>query len=404
MAAYPDQLFVDGAQFAQVASTTTPGPGQFAVNDSTDQLILGSDPTGHSVRASDLSQAFVVSGQVTVRGFGVRRYATSLPQIGTVYLGGSVGGDVLQNLVISDNATQGLSFSASRTLVDHVTASANGMVGIHSNNSSGSVIQNSLISGNNTQHFNSAPAAAGIKVTRDDGLVIRNNDVVDNLGVNGIWTDVSVSNFAIVGNTVARNNGTYGIITELSDTGIVAGNAVSDATRGYTAFDTGNVRVFNNVFSGNSVWDVGVWQDARRNTGSNATTIPWISRNISVSNNVFASSTGMFQFYALDKATNTPASGMNLVVTGNVFGLFPSGPRMVGWGGSNNVQVTSYASPAALNTGVQVSWRNMQVQLQAPAMATPALTAAGTLIAVPLPADIASQLGVAAGTAQLGAF
>ena len=88
MAAYPDQVFVDGAQLSQVSSGATPGVGQFAVNYSARTITIGTNPSGEEVRASDLSQALTVSGKVKLLGFGIRRYATSIPQIGTVYLGG----------------------------------------------------------------------------------------------------------------------------------------------------------------------------------------------------------------------------------------------------------------------------------------------------------------------------
>jgi parallel beta-helix repeat protein len=402
MAAYPDQMFVDGRQLDQVASSVVPGPGQFAVDYAAKTLTMGSDPTGHEVRASDLAQAFVVAGRVTLRGLGVHRYATSLPQIGTVYFGGTPGFDVAENVVIADNATQGLSMGTHDVVVSHVTAINNGMTGIHSNNGTGGVVADSLITGNNTQHFNPAPSAGGMKITRATKFTIRNNDVLNNVGVNGIWLDVSVSHFSIVGNTVAGNSSVYAILAELSDTGIIANNTVSGSTRGVTAFDTGNVRIFNNTFTSSTVWDVGVWQDSRRNTGANADTIPWISRNITVSNNLMMSTGALYQFYALDKATRTPASAMNLVVDGNLFTTADSGrqPIMVGWGGGDNVTVTQYRTAAAINAGLGNQWHNAQT-VNSVAVAT-ALSSSG--MAIPLPVDIAAEIGRPAGTRHLGAF
>ncbi|MCW2656634.1 MAG: hypothetical protein JWR06_827 [Jatrophihabitans sp.] len=405
MAAYPDQLFVDGKQLAQVAASSTPGPGQFAVDYSARTLTIGTDPAGHAVRASDLAQAFVVAGRVTLRGIGVRRYATALSQIATVYLGGSLGGDAVENVVVSDNAGQGLSIASPNIVVDHVTAAANGMTGLHSNNGSGSVIENSLITGNNTEHFNPQPASGGIKITRANGFVIRNNDVVGNLAVNGIWTDVNVVGFDIIGNTVA-GNGLYGILTELSDTGVVANNTVSGFTRGYTALDTGNVRVFNNAFFDNSVWDLGVSQDSRRNTEASKATSPWVCRNIVASNNLLLTTGGSFQFYALDKATHVPADTMNITVDGNEFGLATSGRQavMVGWGGSDNVKVTYYRNPAALNAGLNKNWNNSLRPLATATVRSSAVTGSDDSIAVPLPADIAQKVGVAAGIKHVGTF
>jgi parallel beta-helix repeat protein len=403
MAAWPDQMFVDGDPIAQVGAGVTPGAGQFAVDYQAQTLTIGSDPTGHSIRASDLQQAFVVAGTVTLRGFGVRRYATSLPQIGTIFFGGTHGGnDVVQNVVIYDNATQGLGIGVPNCVIDHVTTNRNGMTGMMANQADNLTIQNSVLDRNNTEHFNSSPSAGGMKIGRTNGVVIRNNEVEDNLGINGIWTDISVSNFKIVGNTVTGNAGPYGIITELSDTGIVADNTISGAKYGYTAFDTGNVKVYNNTLSNNTVWDIGASQDERRNTDpATKASIPWLVRNITVSNNLYGSA-GSFQFYALDKATHIAASTMNITVDGNAF---PGNTHavMVGWGGSDNSTVTYYRSPSALDAGLHVSWTNVLLDAGSSDLKGFANSSADD-VAVPLPADVASAIGVPAGTKHIGTF
>jgi len=400
MAAHPDQVFMDGAQLAQVAAGTTPKAGQFAVDYTAHTITIGSDPTGHAMRATDLDHLMVVAGSVTLKGFGVRRYATPLPDIGTIFFGGTAGHDTVENVVVQDTATQGIGISVHDVTINHVTSSANGMSGMMANTSDNLLIQNSLVSGNNTEHFNSEPSAAGMKIGRSNGVIIRNNDVLDNIAESGIWTDITVRNFQIVGNTV-RNSKPYGIETELSDTGIVANNTVTGAKYGYTAFDTGNVKVFNNTFSGNTVWDIGCSQDARRNTDAATKDVaPWLVRNIQASNNRFGSSAS-FQFYALDKQTDIPASSMNLTVNGNSFpALSSGGPVMVGWGGGDNVTVTYYRSPSALDAGLNVTWSNLQ-----PSTTTFAATATSEdSVAVPLPSDVAAAIGQPAGTQHLGAF
>ena len=176
MAAWPDQVFINGVGLKQVRSAAQVGPGTFFVNYSARTLTIGTDPTGHEVRASDIERAFYVAAHaVTLRGFGVRRYATPLPQLGAVLLYG--GGDVAQNLVVTGNATQGLSFSGVGNLADHVTAADNGMVGIHANMADSFTIQNSLIAHNNVEHFNPSPSAAGVKITRSRGVTIRDSVV-----------------------------------------------------------------------------------------------------------------------------------------------------------------------------------------------------------------------------------
>lgn len=406
LAAHPDQVFFDDQQLEQVAAN--PGPGQFSVDYAAKTITVGSSPSGHAVRASNLQQAFVVgAGGVTIRGIGVRGYATSLWQMGAIYLGGSAGGDVLSNLVIADNATQGLSLDTPRVVVNHVSAQANGMTGIHANASPGSTIENSSVTGNNTQRFNNAPATAGIKISRLDRFTVRNNDVTGNPASNGIWTDENVTNFVITGNTV-RDNGEYGILTELSDTGIVADNYVATAKYGYTAFDTGNVKVFNNAFRNNSVWDLGLSQDNRYQPGKSTAGVqptpadPWLVRNIVAADNDFTGATGLFEFYVLDKQTNRPADSMNITVDGNLFltRSGSSGSWPVGWGGSDNTTVTTYATGPAFDSAKGKGSTNESV---AAGVASPPAGSTQSY-AVPLPADVATAVGVAAGTQHVGRF
>ncbi len=324
------------------------------------------------MRASDLQQAFIIAGQATLRGFGVERYATSGPQLGAIYEGGPTGHSTFQNLVVSDNALIGINLSQSGNVIDHVTADRNGMSGIEIGTGgpviSDETIQYSELDGNNTHHYNAAPSSAGIKVGTVNGLVIRGNNVQNNLRINGIWTDQNVTNFTIVNNVVTSDgtrgrDSTAGIANELSGTGIVAGNVVSGFQEGITMFDTANVKIMNNNLSNNSTWDIGLTQDDRYKPGLSyepasiqpSASDPWLIENETIENNVFADSTGgLFQFYVLDKSTERAASSMNLDVEGNLFTHKDtnSEPIMVGWGGADNTTVTQYETPSDFAAGV----------------------------------------------------
>lgn len=413
MAAYPDQVFVDGTQLAQVPAGTIPGPGQFAVDTVRQTITIGTDPAGHQIRSSDLQQAFLIAGRSTLLGFGVRRYATSLPQMGTIFLGGQAGGSILQNLVIDNNATQGLSICVPLVLADHITASNNGITGIHGNQLDGSTISNSLAFGNNREHFNTWPSAGDIKITRSRGVTITGNDV-SSAGTLGIWLDESVVGFTIAGNYV-HGPVEYGILVELSDTGLVAGNVVRNAKRGMTALDSANVRVYNNLLGDNSLWDVGLQQDARRQANAADPghdprqpipdpTNTWVVKNIMVANNVFgarvANASQVYQFYSLDNQTNIPADAMAITISGNLFAARGSSYAVVGWGGSDNRTVASITDPDTFAAARGLSWHN----LVAGSTTSAAMAATTTGVALPVPADVAAALGVAAGTAQLGPF
>ena len=401
MAAHPDEVFMDGAQLKQVASN--PAAGQFAVDYSAQTITIGSDPNGHALRASDLSQAFVIgAGYVTLRGFGVENYATPLPLMGAIYQGGSVGHGTFENLVIENNATIGLSTTQPGNLISHVTADYNGMSGMqvgtntYGQDGAGETVTESELNDNDTEGFVGGPATGALKVGRISGIAITNNVVENNFQSAGIWTDQSTKNFQITGNTVTGNGASYGIETELSDIGVVANNVITGSKYGYTAFDTGDVRVYNNTITGNTVWQIGLSQDARYQQ-SNTYGAPWLVQNVTTDNNVLGSGGG-FQFYAMDKGTNRPASAMNITLTGNEFTATPN--SMVGWG-TDQQTVTIYNTPSALDAGVGTSWKNLQ---DSSGGFSPSAQNNASGVAEPLPADIAAMIGVPAGTAQIGAF
>jgi parallel beta-helix repeat protein len=412
MAAHPDQLMVDGTQLTQVASAAQVGAGQFAVDYTAHTITMGTNPAGHAVRASDLQKAIVSAGAVTLRGFGVHYYATSLPMMGTIYLGGSAGASTLQNLVVADNATQGVSVDTAGVTLDHVTAMNNGMTGIHANQADNLAIVNSLVSQNNSQHFNTEPSAAGVKVTQLRGVRFIGNMVTNN-GARGFWTDQSVVGITMADNTFSGNY--MATMLELSDTGVVANNTFADGRQGLYILDTGNIKVYNNAFSGQTVAGLYVSQDERRESNASIAahdprqpipdpTCPWLVRNITVDNNVFLQpgSGESFQFYALDGQTNIPADSMNIVLQGNIFRprTVASDPWSIGWGAADNHTLAMYATPSAFSLAKSKTWLNgVSTGLTLDSV----VTGAGS-IGQPLPADVATAVGVAAGTVQVGPF
>jgi parallel beta-helix repeat protein len=308
-----------------------------------------------------------------------------------------------------------------------VTAADNGMVGIHANMADSFTIQNSLIAHNNVEHFNPSPSAAGVKITRSRGVTIRDSVVKDTVGAKGIWLDESVVGFTLASNTVTGQP--VNVLVELSDTGIVADNTVSGGVQGIYLFDTGNVRVYNNDVSDNMVGSIFLSQDARREANPSDPghdprqpipdpSCPWLTRNVTVANNVFGPYPhgGLFQFYALDKQTRIPADAMNLVITGNAYVEQPfserprpfqdtisaSGsqvPTLIGWGGGNNVTVTRYDSVTAFQQAKNATWTNTEVV----STDDRALVRdASDWSAKPIPADVAAVIGVPAGTRVVG--
>lgn len=411
MAAWPDQVFIDGTQQTQVSRN--PGPGQFAVDYSAKSLTLGTNPAGHVITADTLERAFYTSGaNVTLRGIGVIGYASQLCDMGTVFLNGP--GDSIENVVIDSPPTQGLSMDNANQRVNKVSVINPGMTGIHANAANGLGISHVLISGSNWEHFNAAPSSAGMKLTNLTNLAVSNNTITGTNDSNGIWLDDNVHNFTITGNTVSQTGpSSTGIDLELSGRGIVANNTVTDNKYGVSVRDTANTEIYNNDFANSNFASVDLWQDNRYLVGMPQMNIkptvdaPWVVQNINVVNNIFAGNTAPwgFQIYAKDDQTNRSASSMNITIDGNLFhtkNATSSTDRMVAWGAADNKSWTEYGTPAALDAGLGKTWNNSQIAGQ------PGLSALKSIAnqtnATPLPPTVASSIGQSPGVRHNGTF
>jgi parallel beta-helix repeat protein len=411
MAAWPDQVFVDGTQQVQVVSN--PALGQFAVDYASHTLALGSNPAGHVISADTLERAFVVSGaNVVLRGIGVTGYASQLCDMGTVFMHGL--GDSIENVVIDSPPTQGLSMDNTNQRVNKVTITNPGMTGIHANRAYGLVITNVLVTGTNWEHFNPAPASAGMKLTNLTDVTISDSTITGSYDSNGIWLDDNVVRFTITGNQISRTGPTSsGIDLELSGSGVVANNTVTDNKYGVSVRDTANTDIYNNNFANSSFASMDLWQDNRYKVGMPQMTItptteaPWLVTNINVINNIFAANTAPwgFQFYAKDDETNRTASSMNITIAGNLFHTKngdTSTDRMVAWGAGDNKSWTEYPTPNALNAGLGKTWNNSQVPGQPGLSVMRSL--ANSANAMPLPLKIASAVGQPPGLRHIGSF
>ncbi|MCU1478505.1 MAG: hypothetical protein JWQ64_3198 [Subtercola sp.] len=412
MAARPDQVFVDGTALTQVASAAQVTAGTFAVDPASKSITIGSNPSGHDVRASDLSQAIaVLSPGSTLQGFGVRHYATSYSEKGAVRLGSTT--DTARDLVIQDNAMIGINVQNNAATLDHLTVERNGLMGIGVNASYGLVVENSLVTANNSEQFKPAPVSGGMKITRSRGVTITNNNTSSNYG-SGIWLDESCYDATITDNTSSSNQYT-GIQLELGSTAIIANNDLSNEQFGMQIIDSSNVKIFNNTMGGNTKFDVRIEQDERRQAAAGAVgrdprqpvpdpTVTWVTKNITVSNNVFGSG-GFWQIYAFDAETNVSADAMALTITGNLFNQRTTNaqPTLVGWGLGDNTTVTRLDTVAAIQAK-NPAFVNTETSSSLPLSGMTSALASAQSAAVALPADVAAAVGQKAGVKKVGRF
>ncbi|AFV88625.1 Putative sortase-sorted surface protein [Acidipropionibacterium acidipropionici ATCC 4875] len=327
MASHPDQIWVDGAALTQVASRDAVTAGTFYVDESADQLVMGTDPTGRKVEASTLAEAMSIrSKDSLIRGIGVRRYATSVPMMGTVST--YFSGVTLENVTIADNATTGLFIGATGASLKNVTVRNNGLMGIGGNKADGLTAHSVLSVGNNSQHFNTAPVSGAFKITTSRNITVTDSAFINNSG-NGPWFDESVYNVTFTHNDVVGNLGT-GLVFELSDRMIAADNTfINNGDDAVAIMNSGNATIWNNTIAGNG-GGIDITQDSRRASDLSLPghdkrqplpdpTVPWIVTNVSVANNVVSQSAGEYLLRVADWSREFTGGQMISQSEGNLF-------------------------------------------------------------------------------------
>src|SRR5664279_1573824 len=403
MASHPDQVWIDGTVQAQVGSQAAVKPGTFYVDYPTGRMYLGTDPTGKEVRASDLNQAFmVVSDGTVLRGFGVRRYAPSVPDFGAVSV--RRPNVVLENLDVSESSTIGVSVIATNDTLRNVTVTGSGMLGVHANHADNLVLDNLQVNGNNTEHFNMSPVAGGLKITGTRGVTITGGSYSRNLG-DGIWFDASVYDMKVLGADVQDNLG-HGIEVEISAKFVIADNLVTGNGKiGILPRNSNDGRIWNNTLANNVGSNINILQDSRtpENTsyGQDSRrpfpdpTMTWVISNVEIKNNInakpAATSNGAL---AMREETGKGANVMGANIDGNLYNRINAAAPATefGWAVAGGSPLT-YPTLNAYRTATGQDPHGYSIDgsdaLDATFNLTPTAATAAAGAAHPLPADIA---------------
>ena len=314
-AGLPDQVFLDGVPQSQVISAAAVTPGTFYVDYQAATLTIGSNPSGHVIEAStqdSLVDLVTTAAGSIIRGVGISQYAptwdTSVVSAAVIVDAANV---LLENDVVTQSAARGVAIFKPGVVLRSTNVSVNGYTGVIGNAADNLIVQSCAISDNNTEHFsiaaNSLAAAGGIKVTTSDHVLIEDSIVSGNIG-NGIWADVSSYDIDVVRNLV-QHSANHGISIELSGTGVVASNVVTDnAHFGIKLSGSTSIDVWNNTAANNGQSQIAVIEDPRTDTSSAdlALGITWDTAKIDVGNNLLATSANTTgpMLYTLD--ANSP--------------------------------------------------------------------------------------------------
>lgn len=419
MAAHPDQVWVAGAPLREVSSAAEVTTGTFFVDDAAKRLVIGTDPTGKPVEASVLTQALSIqSAKSVIKGIGVRRYATSVPQMGTVV---AAANDVtLSDVTIRDNSTTGFYSWSPRTTLTRVSLIGNGLLGGGASQADGLVVDQMLSVGNNSENFNHSPVSGAFKVTRTQGVTVKDSAFTGNFG-RGPWFDESVVDIRFTGNDVIGNTG-HGVFVELSERAVVADNIIADNGQfGLYVVNSGSVKIWNNTVVDNLERNVNIAQDSRRASDPNAAghdprtryapLAPWIVSNVVMSNNVVAESDGNCLVCVQDFSMQFTGSQMVSSINGNLY--HRDDPSAVRWFSawsvgpvSKDPSVTDTLAAYTAATGQDGRSRLVDgatvVTDEFALQSSYANTQSS--IAVPVPSDVAAGTRLPANSTTLGAL
>jgi len=283
-AAWPDMILYDGAQLTQVQTLAEVGPGKFFVEGHTGndaywfvgtKLYIGDNPSGHEVRYANKTKLMTPAGftyATTLRGVGIRRYATFSCGWGVIYNQHKL---TLENVWFEDLSTNaGVLAGCTGSTLRKVTARRIGGNNFFTSNESRNVTLDRL----DLQQVNYGgwnmygPTNGAIKVSKIQNITLKNSIISNNNGT-GFWTDQTVAT-PIVVNCIFENNANRAVDFETSSDSVLANcKVIHNGTVSVFVNDSDTTRMYNNTFAENS-WNFASKEGSKG--AANSTTCPLI--------------------------------------------------------------------------------------------------------------------------------
>jgi parallel beta-helix repeat protein len=229
---YPEDLFFDDKPLQHVTALSDVRPGKWFFDYSTHIIYFYDNPSGHRVETSVTAGAFAPGpgNNVTIRGLTVEKFATPI-MTGAIAGQGTGNGTTTQavNWIVKQNEVR---FNHAAGVKPNYGWHVGGnyihdngdfgvSAGFDSSVASNLFIQWNQISNNNYAHVTAYYGSGGVKLFSSRGVVIRGNNVHDNLGA-AIHMDTDNYLTLIDNNTVADN--WDGIAVEVSYSATVRNN------------------------------------------------------------------------------------------------------------------------------------------------------------------------------------
>lgn len=219
---YPEDLYFDDVPLRHVTSAGAVGPGSWYFDYGADEVIIGDDPTGHTVEIGTTRVAFSpTAADVRIEGLIVEKYAipAQMGAIGDQYP--ESGWQVVNNEVRLNHGTGihvGTDSVVRANRVHH-----NGQKGVGATGDD-VLFEDNEIHDNNVAHYASGWEAGGSKFSHTNRLIVRRNCVHHNRGP-GLWTDIDNLD-TLYEQNVIFNNWEEGIFHEISFAAVIQDNLV----------------------------------------------------------------------------------------------------------------------------------------------------------------------------------
>jgi hypothetical protein len=216
----PETVFVDNVPLKAVDALSKVVAGTFYFDYAADRIYIADNPTGHTVEAGKLADAFHGNAtNVTVRNLVIEKYDPPI-QHGAIYGGRNW---TIQNNEARLNYAVGIMATDGSKLIGNYSHD-NGEMGL-GGNGNGILIQGNELARNGFwSGIDPLWEAGGFKFADTDNLVVRGNYSHDNNG-SGMWTDINNIHTLYEDNIVVHNT-INGISHEISYDAIIRNNTL----------------------------------------------------------------------------------------------------------------------------------------------------------------------------------
>lgn len=222
LAQYVEDLVVDGIPFLRVGSLADLKPGMFFYQNGL--VYVSENPAGKVTEVLKTREAVLggTASAVVVEGIRFEKYA-SMAQHGAVEAQDTQGWKLIDVEAVGNHGA-GVAAGDGMQILGG-TYSHNGQVGIHAIDTAGLLIDGVSAVGNNYAEFDPGWDAGGIKILTSTGSVVRNSTISGNNGF-GLWFDWDNKDVVVSQNRIL-DNARAGLFYEASYDALIRDNLIA---------------------------------------------------------------------------------------------------------------------------------------------------------------------------------